>query len=139
LAPDSARCNPRAKIYQEITYGNIKRYINSEVVDKFEEGQMATTTFPNGYGHGPRTHNESIALNTIDKPVVKQQLRIRKLTPREALRLMGVKDEDITNMSKNQSDASLWHLAGDSIVATPLMAMFSQFFDIDWRDKLWWH
>ena len=119
--------------------GNIKRYIDSEVVDKFEEGQMATTTFPNGYGHGPRTHNESIALNTIDKPVVKQQLRIRKLTPREALRLMGVKDEDIDNMSKNQSDASLWHLAGDSIVTTPLMAMFSQFFDIDWRQKLWWH
>lgn len=119
--------------------GNIKRYINSEVVDKFEEGQMATTTFPNGYGHGPRTHNESIALNTIDKPVVKQQLRIRKLSPTEALRLMGVKDEDITNMSKNQSDASLWHVAGDSIVTTPLMAMFSQFFDIDWRDKLWWH
>lgn len=116
-----------------------KRYINSEIVDKFEEGQMATTTFPNGYGHGPRTHNESIALNTIDKPVVKQQLRIRKLTPREALRLMGVKDEDITNMSKNQSDASLWHLAGDSIVTTPLIAMLSQFFDIDWRDKLWWH
>lgn len=107
--------------------GNIKRYINSEVVDKFEEGQMATTTFPNGYGHGPRTHNESIALNTIDKPVVKQQLRIRKLTPREALRLMGVKDEDITNMSKNQSDASLWHLAGDSIVVNVLCAIFKQF------------
>lgn len=106
--------------------GNIKRYINSEVIDKFEEGQMATTTFPNGYGHGPRTHNESIALNTIDKPVVKQQLRIRKLTPREALRLMGVKDEDITNMSKNQSDASLWHLAGDSIVVNVLMAIFKQ-------------
>ena len=103
------------------------------------ETNNISPTFPNGYGHGPRTHNESIALNTIDKPAVKQNLRIRKLSPTEALRLMGVKDEDITNMSKNQSDASLWHLAGDSIVTTPLMAMFSQFFDIDWRDKLWWH
>ena len=107
--------------------GNIKRYVNSDIVDKFEEGQMATTTFPNGYGHGPRTHNESIALNTIDKPAVKQNLRIRKLTPREALRLMGVKDEDIDNMSKNQSDASLWHLAGDSIVVNVLCAIFKQF------------
>ena len=119
--------------------GNIKRYINSEIVDKFEEGQMATTSYPNGYGHGPRTHNESISLNTIDKPVVKQNLRIRKLTPKECFRLMGVKDEDYEHIAKNQSDASLYHLAGDSIVTTCIAAMFSQFFDIDWRGKLWWH
>ena len=63
--------------------GNIKRYVNSDIVDEFKEGQMATTSFPNGYGHGPRTHDESISLNTIDKPSVKQNLRIRKLTPKE--------------------------------------------------------
>ena len=117
--------------------GNIKRYINSDIVDEFKEGQMATTTFPNGYGHGPRTHNESIALNTIDKPVVKQNLRIRKLTPLECSRLMGVKDEDSKNMAKHQSDASLWHLSGDSIVTTCIMAMFGEMLDIDWKKKLW--
>lgn len=56
----------------------------------------------------------------------KNNLRIRKLTPRECLRLMGVKEEDITNMSKNQSDASLYHLAGDSIVVNVLMAIFKE-------------
>lgn len=106
--------------------GNIKRYIDSEIVDKFEEGQMATTTFPNGYGHGPRTHNESIALNTIDKPSVKHNLRIRKLTPKECFRLMGVKDEDFERCAKNQSNASLYHLAGDSIVVNVLMAIFKE-------------
>lgn len=55
-------------------------------------------------------------------------LRIRKLTPKECFRLMGVKDEDFENCSKNQSNASLYHLAGDSIVVNVLMAIFEQLF-----------
>lgn len=106
--------------------GNIRRYVDSDIVDKFEEGQMATTTFQNGYGHGPRTHNESVTLNTVDRPVVKKNLRIRKLVPQECFRLMGVRDEDFEKIAKNQSDASLWHLAGDSIIVDVLMAIFKQ-------------
>lgn len=52
--------------------------------------------------------------------------RIRKLTPRECFRLMGVKDEDFDKVSKNQSNASLYHLAGDSIVVDVLMAIFKE-------------
>lgn len=55
--------------------------------------------------------------------------RIRKLTPKECFRLMGVKDEDFDKISKNQSNASLYHLAGDSIVVNVLMAIFGQLFD----------
>lgn len=51
-------------------------------------------------------------------------LRIRKLTPKECFRLMGVKDEDFEKVAKNQSNASLYHLAGDSIVVNVLMAIF---------------
>jgi len=54
------------------------------------------------------------------------QLRIRKLTPRECFRLMGVRDEDYERIAKNQSDASLYHLAGDSIVVNVLMAIFKE-------------
>ena len=116
--------------------GNIKRYINSNIIDEFKEGQMATTTYPNGYGHVFEDHDQSIALNTIDRPSVKQNLRIRKLTPKECFRLMGVKDEDYENVAKNQSNASLYHLAGDSIVTTCLMAIFSQLFDnLDWKGE----
>lgn len=118
--------------------GNIKRYLNSDIVDKFEEGQMATTTYPNGYGHGTRVHNESISLNTIDRPSVKHNLRIRKLTPKECFRLMGVKDEDYEKIAKNQSNASLYHLAGDSIVIPVLMAIFGELFKVDWKGKLWY-
>ena len=53
-------------------------------------------------------------------------LRIRKLTPREAFRLMGVKDEDYEKCAKNQSDSSLYHLAGDSIVVNILCEIFKQ-------------
>jgi DNA (cytosine-5)-methyltransferase 1 len=69
--------------------------------------------------------------------LIDTNLKIRKLTPRECFRLMGVKDEDINNILKNQSDSSAYHLAGDSICTTCLMALFSQLLDIRWEYKLW--
>ncbi len=53
-------------------------------------------------------------------------LRIRKITPLEAFRLMGVKDDDYYKIAKNQSNSSLYHLAGDSIVVNVLIAIFKQ-------------
>lgn len=53
-------------------------------------------------------------------------LRIRKLTPKECFRLMGVEDKDFDKVAQNQSNASLYHLAGDSIVVNVLMAIFRQ-------------
>ena len=53
-------------------------------------------------------------------------LKIRRLTPRECFRLMGVKDQDFDKVSKNQTDNSLYHLAGDSIVVNVLMAIFKE-------------
>ena len=53
-------------------------------------------------------------------------LRIRKLTPKECFRLMGVKDEDYENIAKNQSNSKLYHLAGDSIVVNVLMGIFKE-------------
>ena len=70
--------------------------------------------------------NASIAITTCCNPYYKNDLRIRKLTPKECFRLMGVKDEDFENCAKNQSDASLYHLAGDSIVVNVLMAIFNE-------------
>jgi DNA (cytosine-5)-methyltransferase 1 len=58
----------------------------------------------------------------------KFDLRIRKLTPKECFRLMGVKDEDFEKIAENQSNASLYHLAGDSIVVDVLMAIFNNLF-----------
>lgn len=56
--------------------------------------------------------------------VLENNLRIRKLTPRECFRLMGVKDEDFDKIKINQTDTSLYHLAGDSIVVDVMKHIF---------------
>ena len=58
--------------------------------------------------------------------VAMNNLRIRKLTPKECFRLMGVKDEDFEKIAKNQSNASLYHLAGDSIVVDVIKAIIKE-------------
>lgn len=114
--------------------GNIKRYVNSDIVDEFKEGQMATTSYPNGYGHGTRVHDESISLTTNERPSVKCNLRIRKLTPKECMRLMGFQDKDTEAMyNAGLSNNAIYHCAGDSICVNVLMAIFSPLFDKDWR------
>jgi DNA (cytosine-5)-methyltransferase 1 len=59
----------------------------------------------------------------VQKP---NDYRIRKLTPKECFRLMGVKDEDFERVALNQSNSSLYHCAGDSIVTNCLMAIFKE-------------
>ena len=61
----------------------------------------------------------------------KNELKIRRLTPRECGKLMGVKDEDIDKILKNQSDSSAYHLFGDSIVVNVLMAIFGEMLGVN--------
>jgi DNA (cytosine-5)-methyltransferase 1 len=69
--------------------------------------------------------------NTGSSPAVLMKVndfRIRKLIPKECFRLMGVRDEDFENIAENQSNSSLCHLAGDSIVSNVLMAILKKLF-----------
>ncbi|MDY2737062.1 DNA (cytosine-5-)-methyltransferase [Intestinibacter sp.] len=66
---------------------------------------------------------------TLKEGICYNNLRIRKLTPREAFRLMGVKDEDYYKVAKNQSNSSLYHLAGDSLVTLVFCAIMSTMID----------
>lgn len=72
--------------------------------------------------------SSSVAITTSFHPSYtdKEGLRIRKLSPKECGRLMGVRDSDIDKMSKNQSNSSLYHLFGDSIVVDVLMNIFKK-------------
>lgn len=55
--------------------------------------------------------------------------RIRKLTPRECFRLMGVSERDIdTLLNAGISNSQLYKLAGNSIVVNCLTAIFRQLF-----------
>jgi DNA (cytosine-5)-methyltransferase 1 len=56
--------------------------------------------------------------------LIENQLRIRKLTPRECYRLMGFGDQAFDLAAPNQSNSSLYHQAGDSIVVNVLMELF---------------
>lgn len=114
--------------------------------DRFQRGKDVSDTLQTTPKEGvvvignysPSNHNASrIVDNNFSAPTVMENhgtitatqidgLRIRKLTPRECFRLMGVKDEDFDKVKKNQSDASLYHLAGDSIVVNVLMAIFKE-------------
>lgn len=108
------------------------------------KSQTLTTSGGNNQGvvvignYSPSNHEASRIIDSeYSAPTIKENhgtinatqtndLRIRKLTPKECFRLMGVKDEDFEKCAKNQSDSSLYHLAGDSIVVNVLMAIFKE-------------
>lgn len=59
-------------------------------------------------------------------PGTTHKLRIRKLTPRECIRLMGFEDKDTDSMYQiGLGDTKIWHCAGDSIVVPVLIAILS--------------
>lgn len=60
-------------------------------------------------------------------------LRIRKLTPRECFRLMGVRDEDYEKLTT--SDQQKYKQAGNSIVVDVLMAVFDNLFVKECKKK----
>nr|DAQ23243.1 MAG TPA: Cytosine specific methyltransferase [Bacteriophage sp.] len=75
-------------------------------------------------GSSPK-HNNRVAIkqNTTGKYIY-PKYRIRKLTPRECGRLMGVSDEDIDKMTAVNSDSQLYKQFGNSIVVDIMCAMF---------------
>ena len=76
---------------------------------------------------------ESNVLGSIDNP-----LRIRKLTPLEAWRLMGIDDEDFYKAkASGVSDSQLYKQAGNAIVVDVLYYIFKQFIkgERKWNEK----
>lgn len=62
-----------------------------------------------------------------------KHLRIRKLTPCECYKLMGFTQIDYEKCAKIQSNATIYHQAGDSIVVTVLIAIFGKLLGIDYE------
>lgn len=58
----------------------------------------------------------------------KEVFRVRKLTPRECYRLMGVKDSDIDKMIEVNPETQSYKQAGNSIVVQVLEAIFDRMF-----------
>lgn len=65
-------------------------------------------------------------IDGIREKIRHKRYRIRKLTPLECYRLMGVSDENAKKMLDVNSNTQCYKQAGNSIVVPVLMALFSQ-------------
>ena len=64
-----------------------------------------------------------------------ENIRIRKLTPRECWRLMGFDDEDFDKARAVNSDTQLYKQAGNSIVVNVLEAIMGNMFRSDYINQ----
>ena len=111
IAPTQHTCgggNLETKIVEPLALDKQNGYIR-------QDGTVGTLTTD---GSSPK-HNNRIVEN----------YRIRKLTPKECGRLMGVRDDDIDKISVNQSNSSLYHCFGDALVTTVMGAIFCNMMD----------
>ena len=77
------------------------------------------------------TKGTSNTITTVQKDnyVVEPTYRIRKLTPRECFRLMGMRDDDIDKIqAAGISNTQQYKMAGNSIVVNVLEAIFKNLF-----------
>ena len=114
---------PTIKGYVKCVIGGIAdlNYENSttrrgRVIDEgHTSGTIATENVPNVIEADKWTYD-------IDGK--KYRIKIRKLTPKECWRLMGMSDEDFDKAQKVSSNTQLYKQAGNSIVVDVLMAVF---------------
>lgn len=79
----------------------------------------------------PRKDDPTNTITTVQKDnlVSNSNIRIRKLTPRECFRLMGVDDTDIdTIQAAGISNSQQYKMAGNSIVVDVLYYIFANMF-----------
>ena len=86
------------------------------------DGDSVNLSYPNSKTRRGRVGEQvSQTLQCNDSMgVVNNDLRIRKLTPKECWRLMGFDDEDYEKASKENSNTQLYKQAGNSIVVNVL-------------------
>lgn len=74
----------------------------------------------------------NVLLTPEEREYIIRHSRVRKLSPRDCMRLMGVSDEDFDKMrGAGISDTQLYKLAGNSIVVPVLEGIFTQMFRKD--------
>lgn len=108
-----------------VVNSNNKRLKSLVAKTKFADETLALDCY-NQITHKDVMQTIKTSVDTSNMNMIYSDYRIRKLTPKECFRLMGVKDKDFDKIARNQSNASLYHLAGDSIVVDVLMSIFKQ-------------
>ena len=76
-------------------------------------------------------NNVGVIVDSMDS------IKIRMLTPKECIKLMGFERKDYQAMvDAGLSDSAIYHCAGDSIVVSVLIGIFGQMFDLNVKEKL---
>lgn len=100
--------------------------------EEAEKGDFVNITYPGSTSKRGRV-GKGVALTLTcgdGNAVITENIRIRKLTPRECLRLMGWKDEQIDKIQAAKiSGTQQYRQAGNGIVVQVLMAIFSALFN----------
>ncbi len=94
-------------------------YSNSRLNDWVDRGVESNNI-------SPTLSTRCDCLGVVVKERNMEELRIRKLTPKECWRLMGFDDEDFEKAEQVNSNAQLYKQAGNSIVVNVLEEIFKQ-------------
>ena len=93
------------------------------------DGDGVDLAFPSSNTRRGRVQKgKSQTLDTSDSKGVVENLRIRKLTPKECWRLMGISDDDFAKAQEVNSNTQLYKQAGNAIVVDVLEAIFTNTF-----------
>lgn len=125
-----------AKALKDVLQENVDRryFLTDSLIKRFEKNKFNRKSIDKGFNP---TRGYCIANTILTRQgnrgscnyIISEldgEERPRNITPLESFRLMGVKDDDFEVIAKNQSNSSLYHLAGDSIVVDVLMSIFKQ-------------
>lgn len=93
-----------------------KYYLSDEVIKNFVINNKKNELAGNGFRFEPFERERERV----------EQVRIRKLTPKECWRLMGFSDEDFDKAKEVNSDSQLYKQAGNSIVVQVLENIFKE-------------
>lgn len=98
-----------------------------------EEGGVFDASFPASATRRGRVQENGTVSPTLTAQNnelyrIESEYRIRKLTPKECYRLMGVDDEDADKMIAVNSNTQCYKQAGNSIVVDVMAAMFERLF-----------
>lgn len=99
----------------------------------YDANNIACSQTSNGGGIGSYTGLYAVNVDQIERneskmctEINKEDLRVRKLTPKECWRLMGFDDEDFYKAEKICSNTQLYKQAGNSIVVNVLEHIYRE-------------
>ena len=109
------------------------RQATKEGFIEMEQGGVFDASFPQSSTGRGRVQNKGTVSPTITAQNnelyrYENEYRIRKLTPKECFRLMGVTDKDADKMLAVNSNSQCYKQAGNSIVVDVMCAMFRRLF-----------